>query len=150
MTAVEKTKHYTYARRQPELTPCFKIVQGSLNTFIAERSAEGRPLPGYVVKEFDAYLKCGILAYGFLRIVCKDCSEEKIVAFSCKKRGFCPSGRKYVLDLKVSASRCRQSPTVDFIARSLSSVCYLLSNSIKILVPDQQKTLFQGSRNCDR
>ena len=91
MTAVEKTKAYTYARRQPELTPCFKVVQGSLNTFIAERSAEGRPLPAYVVKEFDAYLKCGILAYGFLRIVCKDCSEEKIVAFSCKKRGFCPS-----------------------------------------------------------
>ena len=33
----------------------------------------------------------GILAYGFLRLKCQGCTEERIVAFSCKKRGFCPS-----------------------------------------------------------
>ena len=80
-----------YARRRPELTPCYKIVQEHLSTFIAEREAEGRPLPDYVIKEFEAYLECGIPAYGFLRLKCEDCDEEKIVAFSCKKRGFCPS-----------------------------------------------------------
>jgi len=26
-----------------------------------------------------------------LRLQCADCDEERIVAFSCKKRGFCPS-----------------------------------------------------------
>ena len=80
-----------YARRRPELTPCYKIIQEHLSTFIAERESEGRPLPAYVVEEFEAYLECGILAYGFLRLKCEDCDEEKIVAFSCKKRGFCPS-----------------------------------------------------------
>lgn len=36
-------------------------------------------------------MRCGIPAYGFLRLQCKSCKDEKIVAFSCKKRGFCPS-----------------------------------------------------------
>ena len=80
-----------YSRRRPELTPCYKIVQEHLSTFIAEREVEGRPLPDYVIQEFEAYLKCGIPAYGFLRLQCETCDEEKIVAFSCKRRGFCPS-----------------------------------------------------------
>lgn len=42
-------------------------------------------------KEFREYLKCGILAHGFLRAKCESCSNEHLVAFSCKKRGFCPS-----------------------------------------------------------
>ena len=81
----------TYKRRRPENTPCYQIIQKHLETFIADRQAEGRPLPDYVLKEFDAYLRCGIPAYGFLRLQCKSCQDEKIVAFSCKKRGFCPS-----------------------------------------------------------
>ena len=41
--------------------------------------------------EFDAFLECGILAHGFLRVRCGDCGHDKLVAFSCKWRGFCPS-----------------------------------------------------------
>jgi len=41
--------------------------------------------------EFDAFLECGILAHGFLRLRCGDCGHDKLVAFSCKRRGFCPS-----------------------------------------------------------
>jgi len=90
-TENSKEKNYTYARRQPELTPCYQIVQSSLNSFIANRELEGRPLPSYVIKEFDAFLKCGIPAYGFIRLVCGTCKKEQITAFSCKKRSFCPS-----------------------------------------------------------
>jgi hypothetical protein len=80
-----------YARRRPEFTPCYKILQEHLNTFIAARDAESRPLPKYVLTELDAYLRCGIPAHGFLRLRCPKCREEKVVAFSCKKRGFCPA-----------------------------------------------------------
>ena len=80
-----------YSRRRPEFTPCYKILQGHLNTFIADREAEGRPLPDYIKEEFEAYMRCGIPAFGFLRLKCKSCDEEIFVAFSCKKRGFCPS-----------------------------------------------------------
>ncbi|MFT4101734.1 MAG: transposase zinc-binding domain-containing protein [Burkholderiaceae bacterium] len=36
-------------------------------------------------------LAAGILACGFLRLRCGDCGHDKLVAFSCKRRGFCPS-----------------------------------------------------------
>ena len=55
------------------------------------RAEAGRPLPDDVEAEFDAYLKCGRLEEGFLRLRCEQCHAEKLVAFSCKKRGFCPS-----------------------------------------------------------
>lgn len=55
------------------------------------RAEADRPLPDYVQEEFDAYLKCGKLEEGFLRVRCEYCHAEKLVAFSCKKRGFCPS-----------------------------------------------------------
>ena len=42
-------------------------------------------------KELWAYLECGVLAYGFVRVKCDDCTNEQLLAFSCKKRGFCPS-----------------------------------------------------------
>ncbi len=91
MEAANTPKPVTYMRRRPELTPCYRILQNHLNTFISDRDREGRPLPNYVIKEFDAFLECGIPAYGCLRLVCKSCQKEQVVAFSCKKRGFCPS-----------------------------------------------------------
>ena len=48
-------------------------------------------LPKYVRSKFEEYLKCGRLEYGFLRVRCEDCHYEHLVAFSCKRRGFCPS-----------------------------------------------------------
>jgi hypothetical protein len=44
-------------------------------------------LPQFVKDEFDAFLECGILAHGFLRLRCAGCGHEKVVAFSCKRRG---------------------------------------------------------------
>ncbi len=48
-------------------------------------------MPDYVQQEFAAYLKCGRLEHGFLRVRCESCHAEHLVAFSCKRRGFCPS-----------------------------------------------------------
>jgi hypothetical protein len=48
-------------------------------------------LPRHVQREFEDYLKCGRLEYGFLRVRCGACHAEKLVAFSCKRRGFFPS-----------------------------------------------------------
>ena len=44
-----------------------------------------------MVKEFEEYLGCGQLERGCLHLVCRDCGYSDLVAFSCKKRGFCPS-----------------------------------------------------------
>jgi ribosomal protein S27E len=44
--------------------------------------------PRYVEAEFEAYLKCGRLEKGFLRVRCESCHAEKLVAFSCKRPAF--------------------------------------------------------------
>jgi hypothetical protein len=67
-------------------------VQQHATTFFAQaEDAAGADLPQFVKDEFDAFLDCGILAHGFLRLHCGDCGHDKLVAFSCKRRGFCPS-----------------------------------------------------------
>jgi hypothetical protein len=81
-----------YERRRPEDTTLYQLVQEHLETFLAQVEAQtGAALPQFVKDEFDAFLECGILAHGFLRLRCADCADEKLVAFSCKRRGFCPS-----------------------------------------------------------
>ena len=62
-------------------------MQQHLETFAAEVAG----LPQFVKDEFDAYLECGILAHGFMRLRCEGCARELLVAFSCKLRGICPS-----------------------------------------------------------
>jgi Putative transposase/Transposase zinc-binding domain len=44
-----------------------------------------------VQREFYDYVQCGVLAHGFLRLGCDTCHKELLLAFSCKRRGFCPS-----------------------------------------------------------
>ena len=79
-------------RHRPEQTKLYRLVQHHAATFFARaEDAAGADLPQSVKDEFDAFLECGILAHGFLRLLCGDCGHDKLVAFSCKRRGFCPS-----------------------------------------------------------
>ena len=78
-------------RHRPETTLLYQVIQEYWPEFQAELVSHGKHLPTYVTKEFDEYLKCGRLEHGFLRVRCDSCHDEKLVAFSCKKRGFCPS-----------------------------------------------------------
>ena len=80
-----------YAPHRPERTLLYALVQAHYPDFIARLEAEDRPLPEYVREEFETYLRCGVLEHGFLRVVCEHCRAERLVAYSCKKRGFCPS-----------------------------------------------------------
>ncbi len=70
----------------------YHLVQEHVETFFAQvELVPGSGVPDFVKDEFDAFLECGILAHGFLRLRCVDCAHEKLVAFSCKRRRFCPS-----------------------------------------------------------
>lgn len=81
----------TYAYRAPRRTLLYALVQAHYPDFLAQLAALDRPLPVYVREAFEAYLRCGVLVHGFLRVVCEHCHAERLVAFSCKQRGFCPS-----------------------------------------------------------
>ena len=81
-----------YERHRPEQTTLYRLVQQHAASFIAHTEAStGAELPRFIKAEFDAFLECGILAHGFLRLRCAECGHDKLLAFSCKRRGFCPS-----------------------------------------------------------
>ena len=67
------------------------MVQKEWLTFVSRHTESGRSLPAHVYREFESFLQCGALANGFLRLKCDSCAHEKLIAFSCKKRGFCNS-----------------------------------------------------------
>jgi hypothetical protein len=83
----------TYQPRDPSGTILYQAIAEHLETFRATLAADptAKGLPHYVTEEFDAYLQCGVLAHGFVRLGCDTCPHQMLLAFSCKKRGFCPS-----------------------------------------------------------
>ena len=83
--------HATYERHRPEQTLLYRLVGKHHPALVEQLEFQGKSLPAHVHREFEAYLKCGRLEHGFLRVRCEKCYFERLVAFSCKKRGFCPS-----------------------------------------------------------
>lgn len=82
-----------YVPRSPTTGVLYRVVHAHLTAFVAAVAAQtdGVDLPAFVVAEFRKFLRCGVLAHGFARVRCGDCGFERLVAFSCKGRGFCPS-----------------------------------------------------------
>jgi len=69
----------TYARHAPERTLLYARVQAHYPDLIACLEAQDRSLPGYVREDFEAFLRCGVLEHGFLRVVCEQCHADKFV-----------------------------------------------------------------------
>jgi hypothetical protein len=82
-----------YAPRDPAASVLYQVVRDHYETFRVEaaRLRGGEGLLRFVEEEFEAFLRCGWLAGGFARFRCTRCRAERLVAFSCKGRGFCPS-----------------------------------------------------------
>ncbi len=80
-----------YRRRDPNASVLHGCVREAWPTVRDTCESSGRPLPIFVEREFEGYLRCGLLGWGFARIHCPACGSERLVAFSCKGRGFCPS-----------------------------------------------------------
>jgi hypothetical protein len=83
----------TYVPRDPSTTVLYQVVADHLEPFLASLDADpdATGLPAYVQREFSDSLQCGILAHGLLRLGCDTCTHEMLLAFSCQRRGFCPS-----------------------------------------------------------
>jgi hypothetical protein len=83
-------RHDDYVRRRPEETALYQCVAGHWPEF-RQRMEEHGGLPRFIGEEFDAYLGCGRLEAGCLELQCRSCGLSQLVAFSCKRRGFCPA-----------------------------------------------------------
>ena len=86
----------TYRQRSPKETIFHQVIEENFPKFLSKLEEQGdevvrAKLPDHVEAEFDAYLKCGILENGFVKMSCEDCKATLLVPLSCTKRGFCPS-----------------------------------------------------------
>jgi len=84
-----------YRPRHPERTVLYRVLFHHFDRFLTEYEGRFEREYGYfrpIVKEVvEKYLDCGNPRCGFARIRCPDCAEERLVMFSCRTRGFCPS-----------------------------------------------------------
>jgi hypothetical protein len=80
-----------YERRQPEQSLLHQVIGEQIESFLSSARERDAPVAYFVERELRAYLNCGVLAHGFLRVRCDGCGHDRLVAFSCKGRGFCPS-----------------------------------------------------------
>ena len=87
---MEQAECRSYVPRAPQTTALHRAVRDGLAGFRSEAEALGG-LPGFIAKEINAYLRCGDLALGFVRVKCTSCEFEVRVGFSCKGRTVCPS-----------------------------------------------------------
>lgn len=52
----------TYARRKPEASDLYRVVEEEIETFLAAAASGERPAPRFVAPELRAFLRCGILS----------------------------------------------------------------------------------------
>ena len=90
--AVARALPERYVPGVPQRTVLYRIVREHLATFLdAAAQHYDAPLPDYVLDEFREYQACGQFGPGFLRCHCDACGHDMLIAFSCKRRGVCPS-----------------------------------------------------------
>ncbi len=84
-----------YHPRNPQESPLWRLLNNHYDSFeqgYDERFEKQYGFIRSIISEVvHDYLSCGDLRNGFARVRCKDCSEEYLLAFSCKSRWFCPS-----------------------------------------------------------
>jgi len=117
-----------YRPRNPQSSDYYRCVGDYFETFVgiydehfSKQYGFWRP---YVEQVIYRYLDCGNLHNGFARVKCKDCGHEYLLAFSCKRRHFCPSchqkrvvefGEWLCMEWGHLAARCPQIPHRHFV-----------------------------------
>ena len=84
-----------YQPRRPRASPLWQLVHHGWDEFLANYESKHRndlgPLHHAATTTVESFLRCGDLASGFTRLQCPECGHERLLAFTCKGRHFCPS-----------------------------------------------------------
>ena len=79
-----------YKPRRPEKTVFFQVIKKYYKTWVRKCEKEDTKIFSYVHREFQGFIRCGILGHGFACAHCSACDHEFLIGFSCKLR-LCPS-----------------------------------------------------------
>ncbi|MBK6584504.1 MAG: transposase zinc-binding domain-containing protein [Gammaproteobacteria bacterium] len=80
-----------YARHRPEETRLYRLVEQHYPAFVASPGRAGQGLARVCREGVRGLPEVRAARARLLRVRCESCHFERLVAFSCKKRGFCPS-----------------------------------------------------------
>ncbi len=84
-----------YHPRNPQTSQYYQCVEDHFETLEQVYDEQFSSKHGffrlYVKQVIYRYFDCGILQNGFARVKCGECGHEFLLAFSCKRRHFCPS-----------------------------------------------------------
>ena len=83
-----------YRARNPGDSPLALIVLNNLQKFEQwlKTPPDSRPHPHpAAITALEKFIECGVARYGVVRFRCPECDRDMFVAFSCKRRGLCPS-----------------------------------------------------------
>ncbi|MGH9380571.1 MAG: IS91 family transposase, partial [Thermoanaerobaculia bacterium] len=84
-----------YRPRKPRDSPLYQLIESRYDEVKGQWEERFERRFGFwrgaVEDAVFAFLDCGIYEHGFARVVCNDCRAEFLVAFSCQRRGLCPS-----------------------------------------------------------
>jgi hypothetical protein len=71
-----------YQPRQADKELLFQVVLEHLEDFLEMTRLQGCELPKYVLRELEDFLRCGVLANGFLRVRCNNCGGSMVVGLT--------------------------------------------------------------------
>ncbi|MCI0606295.1 transposase zinc-binding domain-containing protein, partial [bacterium] len=84
-----------YRPRRPERNPFYSVLFHYFERFAAEYEFRFEKHYGkwrsIIRSTVERFINCGVLKNGFARVRCPQCKNEYLLAFSCRRRGFCPS-----------------------------------------------------------
>ena len=108
--------------RRPRASPLWQIVHHCWDEFLdgyeEHHREEHGPLDPHAAHTVRAFHRCGDLSAGFTRFQCPDCGHEKLVAFTCKGRHFCPAchmRRVRTTGTWIASAVCREVPHRQFV-----------------------------------
>jgi hypothetical protein len=55
---------YRYERHRPEESLLYRVVAKNLQPFLRKCDENEHPVPKFIKREFEAFLRCGVLSYG--------------------------------------------------------------------------------------
>lgn len=67
------------------------VHQHAASSIVHSEASTGTEPPRFIKDKFDAFLECGIMVHGTLKLRCSQFGHDKLLAFSCRRRGFSPS-----------------------------------------------------------